>query len=83
MDTRQKHAHAKPWTWHPSRTTRNASPRIVTYGFLDGSVATPFQQASASMYPVIPCEMVDGSWELVCYCFTVAVAVVSYLFTLR
>ena len=35
------------------------------------------------MYPVIPTDMMAGGCELVCYGFTVAAALISYLLALR
>lgn len=35
------------------------------------------------MYPILPCEFVAGSLELVCYGFTVLAALVSYVLMLR
>lgn len=35
------------------------------------------------MLPILPCELVAGSLELVCYGFTVLAALASYIFMLR
>lgn len=35
------------------------------------------------MYPTLPLDSLHGGWEMVCYGFTVVVAVLSYLFALR
>lgn len=35
------------------------------------------------MYPILPSEVFTGGWELICYAFTFAAAVFSYLLTLR
>ena len=35
------------------------------------------------MYYLTPGDFVGGSWELVCYCFTVVAAFVSYFLALR
>jgi hypothetical protein len=35
------------------------------------------------MYPILPCELVAGGLELVCYGFTVLAALASYLLMLR
>jgi hypothetical protein len=35
------------------------------------------------MYPVIPTDLMAGGYELVCYGFTVAAALISYLLAMR
>lgn len=35
------------------------------------------------MYPVFPTDLMVGSWELVCYGFTVAAALISFLLSMR
>jgi len=35
------------------------------------------------MYPVVPCEIVTGSWELICCMLTSAAAILSYMFMWR
>jgi len=35
------------------------------------------------MWPVIPCEILTGSWELICCLLTTVVAVLSYVLLLR
>jgi len=35
------------------------------------------------MYPIMPCDLMAGGLELICYGFTVLAAIFSYLFLLR
>lgn len=35
------------------------------------------------MYPIMPCDILSGGYELICYGFTVVAAIFSYLFLLR
>ena len=35
------------------------------------------------MYPIMPCDLMAGGLELICYGFTVVAAIFSYLFLLR
>jgi hypothetical protein len=35
------------------------------------------------MLPIVPCEIVTGSWELICCLLTSAAAIVSYVFLMR
>jgi hypothetical protein len=35
------------------------------------------------MYAFLPADSLASAFEMVCYCFTVAAAVLSYLFVLR
>jgi hypothetical protein len=35
------------------------------------------------MFPMVPAETLSGAFELACYVFTVAAAMLSVLFTLR
>jgi hypothetical protein len=35
------------------------------------------------MYPVVPADVLIGSWEMMCYVFTAAAALLSWLMTWR
>ena len=35
------------------------------------------------MYPIMPCDLMAGGLELICYGLTLVAAVFSYLFMLR
>ena len=35
------------------------------------------------MVPIVPCDFLTGSFELICYGFTLVAAVFSYLFMIR
>jgi hypothetical protein len=35
------------------------------------------------MYPVVPADVFIGSWEILCYVFTAAAALLSWLLALR
>ncbi|QDU25955.1 hypothetical protein ETAA8_10270 [Anatilimnocola aggregata] len=35
------------------------------------------------MYPVVPAEVLIGSWEMMCYVFTAAAALVSWFLAMR
>jgi hypothetical protein len=35
------------------------------------------------MYPILPSEILTGGWELICYAFTLAAAMLSYVLMMR
>lgn len=35
------------------------------------------------MYQLLPCDVLTGGWELICYGFTLVTAIISYLFFMR
>jgi hypothetical protein len=36
-----------------------------------------------SMYPIVPADVLIGSWEMLCYVFTAAAALLGWLMTWR